>query len=191
MAKGKTAKGVKLLIGPLRFCYANVHEARQINGLGDPKFSCVGLIDKKKAAASIKEIEKAIKEAYDEGVKSIWGGKEPSKKDFKWPLHDGDEERPDAEEYAGMMFVNASNKQRPGILVRKDGNNFPLENLEDMYSGAYGFMTVSFFAFDNLSKGIGCSLQNILKTKDGEKLSSRASAESDFADFKDGDEDMM
>lgn len=191
MAKGKTAKGVKLRIGPVRFSYANVHEAKQINGQGDPKFSCVGLIDKLDTK-QIAILEKAAEEAYQEGVKTIWAGKDMRKTpNFKWPVHDGDLEKPDIEEYKGMVFVNGSNKTRPGILVRFEGNNHPLTNLEDFYSGCYGYMTVQFFAFDNMSKGVGCSLQNLLKTKDGEKLTARASADEDFRDFVEDGADMM
>lgn len=192
MAKGKTAKGVKLRIGPVRFSYANVHEAKQINNQGDPKFSCTALIPKLDTK-QVAEVEKAINEAYAEGVATLWGGKVDTRKipNFKWAIHDGELEKPDIPEYDGMMFVNASNKQRPGILVRSEGNNHPLTNLEDFYSGCWGYMTVSFFAFDNISKGVGCSLQNILKTKDGEKLTARASADEDFRDFVEEGSDMM
>ena len=52
----------------------------------------------------------------------------------------------------------------------------------DIYSGMYARVTVRFFAYDTAGrKGVGCGLGNVLKTREGEAFSGRASAESDFA----------
>ena len=45
-------------------------------------------------------------------------------------------------------------------------------------------VTVNFFPYNTAgSKGVGCGLGNVLKTRDGEPLSGGASAASDFADL--------
>ena len=44
-------------------------------------------------------------------------------------------------------------------------------------------MSVTFFPFNNAgNKGVAAGLNNVLKTKDGEYLGGRASAQSDFGD---------
>ena len=43
--------------------------------------------------------------------------------------------------------------------------------------------SVNFYAFNaSGNRGIACSLQNLFKTRDGDRLAGGASAESDFAD---------
>ena len=49
----------------------------------------------------------------------------------------------------------------------------------------YARVTVNFFPYENSgNRGVGCGLGNVLKTRDGEPLSGRASAESDFKDLE-------
>ena len=45
----------------------------------------------------------------------------------------------------------------------------------------YARVTINFFAYDTAgSKGVGCGLGNVLKTRDGDALAGGASAASDF-----------
>ena len=47
----------------------------------------------------------------------------------------------------------------------------------------YARVTINFFPYDTQgSKGVGCGLGNVMKTRDGEPLAGGASAASDFAD---------
>ena len=51
---------------------------------------------------------------------------------------------------------------------------------------------MNFFAYNsNGNKGIGCGLNNILKTDNGDYLGGRASAQSDFGDMQPETEDMQ
>ena len=51
-------------------------------------------------------------------------------------------------------------------------------------------MSVTFYGYDvSGNKGIAVGLNNIMKSKDDERLGGRASAESDFEDVDLGDED--
>jgi len=66
---------------------------------------------------------------------------------------------------------------------------------EEVYSGCYGYASVNFFAFNTAgNKGVAAGLNNVLKTRDGDYLGSRVSAEADFADvaaqLNDDDEDL-
>ena len=172
----------KVITGKVRSSYANVFEAKAIEEGQKPKFSVSLLIDKntKAGKATIKKIEDAVKAALEEG-KAKFGGKIPPT--WKNPLRDGDEERPDDENYEGMMFVNANSDRRPG-LVDEDLN--AIIDPEDFYSGCYGRASVNFYAFNvSGNKGIACGLNNLQKLEDGERLSGGASAEDDFGDDSD------
>lgn len=93
------------VIIPCRLSYANIWEPKQVNGTGDPKYSCCLLIKKSNAAvfAKIKAAIEAVKK--DPKALAKWGGKLPPK--LKEPLRDGDEEKDD-ENYADCKFINAN-----------------------------------------------------------------------------------
>ena len=59
-----------------------------------------------------------------------------------------------------------------------------------MYSGVYGRASINFYAYNTgTARGIACGLGNLQKLRDGEPLGSRSSAEDDFADLDDEDDD--
>ena len=91
-----------------RWSYANVWEAKSING-GTPKFS-VSLIIPKDDTTTVNKMKAAIQSAYEEGQSKLKGnGKTvPALSILKTPLRDGDLERPDDEAYANSYFVNAN-----------------------------------------------------------------------------------
>lgn len=167
---------------PIRFSYANVWVARAMNDGDDPKYGISLLIDKDDDPM-VKKIKAAIKAAVAEGKSSKWGGKIP--RNYKYPLRDGDEERPDDENYANMYFINASSKTKPGIV---DEEREDIIDADAFYSGCFGRATVNFYPFKvSGSSGIAAGLENLQKLKDGEPLGgARVSA---FDDFADDDED--
>lgn len=191
------ANPARLMIGPARFSYANIFKARAVEAGGDESFSVTLLIPKfledgKTVNPLIAKIEATIAVAAEEGKKSKFGGKEAKNiPNFKWPLHDGDEEKPGEPAYEGMMYVNARNARKPGVLFLKDGAKIPATDESEVYSGSWGYATVTFFPFDKKGKGIGASLGNILKTKDDDRLAGGPSAEQDFADFEEDGNDML
>lgn len=163
----------KVITGVVRFSYANVWEPKSING-SDEKYS-VSLIIPKSDNNTIQEIKDAVEVAKQEG-KSKFGGKIPA--NLKLPLRDGDIERPEDEAYKDSYFVNANSKDRPQIV---DKNVKPILDQSEVYSGCYGRVSITFYAFNsNGNKGIACGLGNIQKIKEGEPLSGRSSASDDF-----------
>ena len=103
-------------------------------------------------------------------------------------MRDGDEERPDQPEYAGMYFLNASSKQAPGIV---DKQVQPVLDSAEVYSGCYGRASLNFFPFNQAgNKGIACGLNNVQKLADGDYLGGRSRAEDDF-DSMDDDDDFL
>ena len=163
-----------IVIKNARLSYANVWEAKSING-SEPKYS-VSLIIDKKDTTMVEAIKAAIEAAIADGVKSKFQGKKPA--NLKLPLRDGDAERPDDKNYAGCYFINANSKNPPKIVDRKVQ---PILDQGELYSGCYANVSVNFFAFNtNGNKGIAVGLNNIQKVKDGERLDGGTTPEMDF-----------
>ena len=170
----------KIITGVCRLSYANIWQAKSING-GTPKFSTSVLIPKSDTV-TVARVEKAIQAAYEEGEGKLKGnGKSvPPLTALKTPMRDGDLERPDDPAYEGHWFVNANSNTAPGVV---DINRQPIIDTSEIYSGVYARVSLSFYAFNsNGNKGIACGLQNIQKVRDGESLGGRAKAEDDFDD---------
>ncbi len=176
----KYTNPTKVITGPnTRFSYANIWEAKSING-GAPKFS-VSLIIPKSDTRTVEKIKAAIEAAYKEGESKLKGNGRsvPALSAIKNPLRDGDTERPDDEAYANSYFINANSATAPGIV---DANCNPILERSEVYSGVYGRASISFYAFNsNGNKGIACGLNNLQKIRDGEPLGGRTRAEDDFA----------
>lgn len=170
----------KVITGEVRFSYVHVWEPDSVNG-DNPKYS-VSILIRKDDKETLSKIQAAIL-AAKEAAKIRFGGKLPST--FKMPLRDGDTDREDDKSYEGCYFLNASSKTAPGIVDRQLRR---ITVQEEFYSGCYGRASIKFYAFDaNGSKGIACGLDNLMKTRDGEPLGGRQTAENDFASFAEGD----
>lgn len=172
----------KVITGKVRLSYANIFEPKSING-SDPKYS-VSIIIPKSDKQQIETIEEAINNAILAGESKLAGknGKVPS--NIKLPLRDGDEDRPDDENYANSYFLNANSTKAPAVVgLEKDRSTGKAIHLgeDDVYSGCYARVSINFYAFNtNGNKGIACGLGNIQKVEDGERLGGGASAEEDF-----------
>lgn len=168
----------KAVTGKVRFSYVNVFQPRAAMPGQEPKYS-VCLLIPKSDTATVNKLKAAIQAAAEAG-KASWGGKVPA--GIKLPLRDGDAER-DSAEYKGHWFINASSKQRPGVV---DASLNPILDAGELVSGDYGRASVNFFPYSNSgNRGIGAGLQNIQKLADGEPLSGRSRAEDDFSSADD------
>ena len=178
----------KVITGPrTRWSYANVWEPKSYKG-SEPKYS-VSLIIPKDDTETIKAIKAAIKLAYEEGLPVLKGTskKAPPLETLSVTFYDGDKYRPDDEAYENSYYVNAKNKNAPGIV---DLHKQPITDRSEVYSGCYGRASITFYAYNTgMSKGIACSLNHLQKVSDGDPLGGRTSAEQDFADYFDDDDD--
>lgn len=186
MAESNEKPG-KVITGKVRMSYVHVFEPAAVEGSTDLKYS-VCLLIPKTDKATLAKINATLEEIKtSDAAKATWGGKVPTGPSFKLPLRDGDAEKPDREEYAGMMFVNAncSEKSKPQVVDKK---GMPITNESDFYSGCWGRASVNFFAFNkNGNKGIACGLNNLMKLEDDTALAGKSSASEDFKDFFEGD----
>ena len=176
----------KVVFGPCRLSYT--HLFSKYSPDGDPtsgKFMTNVLIPKEETE-TINAIKQAIENGKKAAIVSKWGGKEPKKMDL--PLRDGDVDKED-EAYANHFFVNAKCSTRPGIV---DKNRTPIVDEEEIYSGVWAIVSVTFYGYDvSGNRGIACGLNNVMKFKDGERLGGRVSADSDFAGVEfDEDDDL-
>ena len=177
--------GTKVVFGPCRLSYTHVFAKYTPNG-GDPadgKYQTNVLIPKSEKE-TIKALNAAIEAAKQAGVVSKWSGKVP--KNLTMPLNDGDTAKDD-ELYEDHFYVNAKCNTRPGIV---DRNKQPIVDEEEMYSGVWAIVSVTFFPYEvSGNKGVACGLNNLMKWKDDEHLGGRVSAEADFGDVDTSSED--
>jgi hypothetical protein len=134
-----------------------------------------------------------IQAAVNKELIAQFGADSSAKKGkYKLPFRDGDDEQ-DGEEYTSMMFFNANNNRKPGIVNRK-GQPPTDDELEELcYSGAYFHVSVDFYPFksqDGSKPGIAASLNNIMLRKAGVRLDGSVSASSEFAEFSVEDDDF-
>lgn len=173
-------------VGEARLSYVNVFQPYAHNAGQDPKFSVTILIPKtdiKSKAA----IDAAIEAAKQLGTAQKWNGVCPPQ--VPTPVHDGDGVRPNdgmpfGEECKGhWVFTANANATRPPQVV--DINRQPILDQSQVYSGMYGYVNINFFAYMATGrKGIGCGLNAVLKTRDGEVLGgSRVTVNEAFADI--------
>ena len=186
----KPAVSTRVVTGPRsRFSFCHIWEPKSING-GEPKYS-MSVIIPKDDEETVARMNSAIEAAYREGESKLKGkGALPPLSAIHTPLRDGDLDRPDDPAYAGCWFLNANSDRAPGIV---DAKAQPILDRSEVYSGCYGRVSLSFFAFNmNGNRGIACGLNNIQKLRDGEPLGGQLSAEQEFAGFgDDGEEDFL
>lgn len=172
--------GTSLRIGEVRFSYPRLFEPNPESG----KYSCCILIDKGNKEA-LDLIDSAIAAAAKKGADKFWKGKVPP--NLAKPLHDGDVEKPDDEAYFNCFYFNCSNTYAPQCVVKNAELGLVSADERDIYPGCYGAVTVSFFPYDQQGhRGVGVSLGNVIKLRDGERLAGTAeTAEASFSDLAD------
>ncbi len=182
MAKfNKKIKDTSVRLGEVRFSYTAVFQPKK-NDDGTPSKYGVCIIIPKEDTETVNLVKEAIDAAKQRGKMEKWGGKIPA--NVKSCLRDGDIDREDDEAFAGCYFINASSRNKPGVKVLEDGVVSDALDEEDFYSGCYGAVTLDFFPYESSgNKGVGAGLNNVIKTRDGDRLSGGRSADEDFADL--------
>ena len=113
MSFNRVISDTGLRLGPVRFSYANVFRPRT-NDDGTPgKYSLCVIIPKSDTEA-YNMLKKAYEAAVALGKTTKWNGRVPSK--VALPIHDGDDERPDAEAFKNCWYFNCSSKN-VGVAV--------------------------------------------------------------------------
>lgn len=167
-----------------RCSYLNVNQPRAF-GTEKPRYSVSVIIPKSKTN-EVNKIKAAIKQAYEDGANTLKGKGStlPPLESIDNPLRDGDAKGDPA--YADSYYINAKNTRKPGVV---DTNRNPIIQTDELYSGIYARVAISFFAYNKAGhKGIGASLLYLMKTADGEPLGSTVSIDDVFgSDSSDDD----
>lgn len=158
----------QVVTGEIRLSYANIWEPKASEEGGKLKYSTAILIPKTDKE-TIKKINAAVEEAKKIGITKCkgWKGRIPAGQNFKTPLRDGDEEKPDDDTYVGHYFFNASSDKKPQIV---DRNNNEVMDKESVYSGCFCRVAVNFYPFDTRSNGVAAGLNAIKFLRDGDAL---------------------
>lgn len=174
---------VTVTLNNVRFSYTNVFQPKPPfgNPTGEPKFSTNILIPKGTQAEAL--TNQSIEAAIAEGVTTKWGGVKPQS--LAICVHDGDGPRPSdgtpyGPECKGCWVITATSKvTQPPFVV--DAQVQPIIDPTQVYSGMWGNVSVSFFAYNNAGKrGIGCGLNGLQKVRDDEPLGNRVTAQDAF-----------
>lgn len=174
----------KVLTCECRLSYVHLSQPYANPGSNEPpKYSCTLLVPKSELACKA-DIDASINAAITDAVARKWNSVKPPM--IPTPVHDGDGVRQDGTPFGDeckgcwVITANAREDSKPHVVGI---DNIACELLPtDIYSGMYGRATITFFGYNSKGKkGVGCSLGNVCKTRDGEPLSGgKASAESDF-----------
>lgn len=161
------------IIFPCRFAYLNCWRPQQQSN-GEAKYSLSAVIPKEDTE-TIELIRKTLEYVAEHSV-SKWGGRIPDK--LRLPLHDGDVEKTNNPIFKNSYFINAKCKEPPQIV---DSEVQPIINQSELYSGCYGNVSVTFYAYNvGGSRGIAAWLCNIQKISDGDPIGQRILAKDEF-----------
>lgn len=166
---------------PVRLSYLKAWEPGPTPS-GDEKYGCSVLIPMGNTE-DLNAIDQAVKAAIAVGLEKNKFTK-AQVKGLRTPLRNGSDEVANEDkgpEYDGMMFLNASSKNPPGI-VGPDGKKLMQQEL--LYSGVWALVDVNFFPYNTAgNRGIGVGLNNIMRVRDDERLDGRRDAEEAFANY--------
>lgn len=169
---------MQVITGIVRFNHLNVLEPRE------GKYG-VCLIIPKEDTETIKRIKEAIEGIADDSVDTIFKNKKLSDSEKYKIIHNGDLEKENNPDYKDCYYINAKTNFKPEVLDLKTWET--IEDKDIIYNGCYGHANISFFAYDKMgNKGIGCNLINLIKVKDGDKISSYKSVKDTFSFLLEG-----
>ena len=171
---------MKIKLNNVRLSFAQLFEAKTVNGEGKPAFSASFLI--KPTDPQVK----AINDAIDAVAKDKWGIKAEAnlkvmRTGDKTCLHSGDL-KANYDGFEGMMFVSARNPLRP-LVLDVDRSLLSAESGRP-YSGCYVNVSLELWAQDNnYGKRVNATLMGVQYFGEGESFSGGGIAEID--DFDD------
>lgn len=166
-----------IILGPVRLGYVHLLEPWAGPAGGDPKYS-VRILIPKSDKEMVNGVLKAIKWVRDNSA-AKFGGTVPA--NLVNCLMDGDDAKyADDETCDGHYFINAKSKDKPTVV---DKHRNEIWDKEEIYSGMWANVSMDFYAYNNVNKGISAGLGNVQKVRDDESFTGRQSAEQDFDGF--------
>jgi len=168
----------KVVTGEVRLSYVTLFEPKAITEGGPLKYS-VSILIPKDDTETLPRLEKAIEKVIANNQSTLKTKKQSA---LKLPLRDGDEEK-DSPDYEGHYFISVSSKTAPMVV---DEDRQQIVDPREIYSGCYGRVSMNLYAFNKAgNKGIGCGLNAVQKTGEGEALGGAYTADDLDSDFGD------
>ena len=175
-----------------RMSFPNLDKPSKMEGsAGDPKYGVTGLFTATSFTPQDAERWKALRIAAvaalrDKFANKAFGADKKILPAYKMPFRDG-MEKPDKAGYgAGVTFMRMANKSPPGMIRIGAGGVKTKLTDSAFYAGCFARASVSFWGFDNNSKGVAVNLHNLIFIGDGEKFGNQGpDAENDFTDLGD------
>lgn len=171
---------MKIKLNNVRLSFAQLFEAKTVNGEGKPAFSASFLINPNDPQV------KTINEAIEAVAKDKWGTKADAtlkvmRTADKTCLHSGDL-KANYDGFEGMLYISSRNALRP-LVIDVDKSPLVAEDGKP-YSGCFVNASVELWAQDNnYGKRINATLMGVQFFKDGESFSGGGVADAD--DFDD------
>lgn len=178
---------MKILLKKVRLSYPNLFQARGFED-AEPKFSATYLFPEDDPA--VKLIDGAITTV----AKEKWGVKADAmlktiKASGKTCLRNGDDK--DSDDYAGMLYVNASSKKRPAVMDA-DGQTPLVEADGRPYGGCFVNAYVEIWAMNNsYGRRICASLGGVQFHSDGEPFGGGNHTPDEFEAVTDDNEESL
>lgn len=170
---------MKLKLSNVRLAFPVLHDAKTVNGEGDPAFSASFLIDP--ADPQVKQINAAI----DQIAKDKWGAKADAilkqmRATDKVCLHDGDL-KSNYDGFPGNLYISARSKTRPLVI---DTDKTPLVQADGKpYAGCYVNASIELWPQDNnYGKRVNAILRGVQFLRDGDAFAGGGAASADEFD---------
>lgn len=167
----------QVVTGECRLSFCHLFEPYKVGENDEAKYSVTIILDKKKNAKDIEAIKAAIQKAAEKGAQKHFGGRVPT--NVNNTLYDGDTATDDMgdlknikyPEYKGAYFMRLSTKYAPKVL---GPDRQEIIDPTEVYSGMYGRVSLTAFAYSGDGRrGVSAVLNNVMKTNDGEPLTSQ------------------
>lgn len=167
----------KLWTPKFRVAFPNVFVAVAPPGSEKKKYSVTMLFTPAGFSVKDKELWVKMKKSAEAVAIEKWPKGMP--KNLVNPFKDGMEKQEYDGYGAGVIFLNASTQQRPGLV---DGNKVKIEDASEFYGGCYAVATINAYAWEFMGKcGVSFGLQNLQKVGEGEPFGGKTRAEDDFS----------
>lgn len=178
MAK-KEKLPTRVITGEGRFMYSHLLTPYKGEDDDEAKYSTVFAFPKTDKA-TLQLLKKAEHDAIQNALHDVFDGEFPEPGDYRSFIRDGDKDRKKDGNFKGMYFINVKSKYQPG-LVGKDLQE--IMDKDEIYAGMFGKLSATLFAYEYKgNKGVSGQINNVMKTRDGDKLSGNVlSAADEFA----------
>lgn len=172
MALDAATPSTMITLNAVVLSYPQLFTPRQVRGEGKPKYSASLIIDPRTQKPQLEAMHQAIIAACDKAwPKGEWKEKRKGgDMKFRWPLREGDKDRPGEMGYVGMYYVNAKSDQAPMVV---DQNVQAVLDQSKIYPGLIVNALINFFPYNNMSTGVAAGLNGIQIVRDGERLGGR------------------